>query len=99
MYDNVLVLRDSQNQLPILLMVGNVGVACGNNGLSGISNVRSRAAPLNLMLAWLCLAVGVQLIKTRNLGGYSPSSSLNWSCSNVVSVKKSMSFSIIWKDK
>ena len=63
--------------LPILLIVGDVGdsgdvgVACGGagGGLSGTSNTRSLTAPLNLILAWLCLAVGVQVKMTRNLGG------------------------------
>ena len=46
-----------------------------------MSNTISFTAPVNVILVWLCLAVGEQLMTRLNLGGYNPSSSLILSCS------------------
>ena len=57
----------------------------GGRGLSDRLNTRSFLAPLKLILAMFCLAAGVQLTTTSNLGGYIPFSSLSLSVCNVVS--------------
>ena len=96
-------MQGPQKWLLLRLMPGDAGVACGGGGLSGTSNTRSLTAPLNSILAWLCLAVGVPVMTTQNLGGYIPSSSLSWSVSFVLSVmgptKKSISLSTIYIEK